>query len=176
MKREPIKTLIIEDEEQYASYLNRLLNDAPCFEYESHIAHTWADACKALTENQYDLLLLDLKLPDAEGTSLIRETRKMSPFSCNIVVTSLYREEMGESVRNYADEFIPKDTYHGVEMLHTIRNAVVTKREQMKIASSPSPALTAAKALVQQLKDDPNWPTESDPLGIKLIPTNSKTP
>jgi PAS domain S-box-containing protein len=64
--------LICEDDEEQAKYLKVMLESAG---FQSDIAKTVADAKKLLSLNLYQVLLLDLILPDEDGISFIRKLR-----------------------------------------------------------------------------------------------------
>lgn len=66
------RILLCEDDHDQAAYLNELLESAG---FEVDVANTVHDAKKLLNANSYQILLLDLILPDQDGISFIRELR-----------------------------------------------------------------------------------------------------
>jgi PAS domain S-box-containing protein len=67
-----IRFLICEDDEDQANYLRHLLESVG---YVADIAASVAQAKKRLQEVKYNVLLLDLILPDQDGITFIRELR-----------------------------------------------------------------------------------------------------
>jgi two-component system, OmpR family, KDP operon response regulator KdpE len=66
------RVLIVDDEPQLVRALSITLR---AFSYEVHTAATGADALVYAARNSLDLVLLDLGLPDIEGTAVIRALR-----------------------------------------------------------------------------------------------------
>lgn len=66
------RLLICEDDEDQSDYLNVLLESAG---FVVDVANTVAEAKKYLAEYDYQVLLLDLILPDQDGIAFIRELR-----------------------------------------------------------------------------------------------------
>ena len=66
-----IKILVIEDnEENWIAAKSSLRKHADCT-----LAVTVADALKLFNENEFDLVLLDLQLPDRPGLDFVKEVR-----------------------------------------------------------------------------------------------------
>src|SRR2546428_8250551 len=61
--------LVVEDEPTLAGYLRKGLEEAA---WTVDVTHTAAEAWRQLSLNSYDLALLDLGLPDADGRDLLR--------------------------------------------------------------------------------------------------------
>ncbi|WP_333608123.1 response regulator, partial [Arsukibacterium sp.] len=66
------RILIVEDDADVAHLLQIMLEDAG---YQADIRYNGADALQALTTQHYDLLTLDLMLPDTSGLYIIRQLR-----------------------------------------------------------------------------------------------------
>lgn len=68
----PLRALLIEDDTLQASVTARLLASAG---FEVTTATNGADALNHLTDNEFDLCVVDLNLPDITGNSLIQMLR-----------------------------------------------------------------------------------------------------
>jgi len=64
--------LVVEDEPTLAGHLRKGLEEAA---WTVEVAHTAADAWRLLAVNSYDLMLLDLGLPDVDGRDLLQRLR-----------------------------------------------------------------------------------------------------
>ncbi len=64
--------LIIDDEETLSYFLKESLSEEG---YEVLLARTGGEGLKLLDENEIDLVLLDLKLPDIEGSEVLKEIK-----------------------------------------------------------------------------------------------------
>ncbi len=74
--------LIIEDDRQFSDLLALYLRQLG---YDTRQRYTGASAMAAITEQQPDLITLDLMLPDRDGWLILREIRA-TPELCNIAV------------------------------------------------------------------------------------------
>ena len=70
----PMRILIVEDEESQAQALGRILRSA----YAVDTAVTVAQGSYFLSTGAYDLMLLDIGLPDAEGITLCSYARSQA--------------------------------------------------------------------------------------------------
>ena len=67
-----MRILVVEDEQTLARYLQRGLQEAA---WTADVAGSVDDAWRLLLLNSYDLMVLDLGLPDADGSVLLRRVR-----------------------------------------------------------------------------------------------------
>jgi len=84
---EKIKIMIIEDDELAASMMQDFLQDCG-FLVEAY--HTVSDGLSHIKYSNYDVLLLDLNLPDFSGIDLIKTIKNNYPLS--IMVISAYSD------------------------------------------------------------------------------------
>lgn len=81
------RLLIAEDEDTLSFFLRRSLEDAtPPFMVE--IVDAGQKALKKVLTNKFDLMIVDLRLPDMDGLALIRAVRQFDPFMKVIVMTA----------------------------------------------------------------------------------------
>ena len=101
-----MKVLVVEDEERLGRMLKKSLSEH---------AHTvnWVSTCfaanDAITETSYDLIIVDLGLPDGDGLALVREWRECG-FTEPILILSA-RDSREDRVRGLdvgADDYLPK--------------------------------------------------------------------
>lgn len=79
------KVLIIEDEFDTAVSVKDAL---AIKNVEAEIAKDGETGLSLFRENNYDLILLDLKLPDMEGEDVLSEIRKLDPFIDVVIYTN----------------------------------------------------------------------------------------
>ena len=70
---ETYRVLVAEDEVTYGRTVARYLEGRG---HEVRVATTGKGTIKALSEAEWDVLLLDLKLPDADGVDLLAQVRQ----------------------------------------------------------------------------------------------------
>lgn len=94
-ERQTGKVLIIDDEQAVLNYLNVLLTQSGKFE-----ADLLSDSSKApeiLKNNSYDLVLLDMDMPDVAGLDILRFIRENSIDVETIVITGVDDMELAVS-------------------------------------------------------------------------------
>ncbi len=79
------RVLVAEDEQTFGLTVTRFLQKAG---HEVKICTTGKSALKALDSAEWDVLLLDLKLPDADGVDILATVRKEHPELQTIIVTT----------------------------------------------------------------------------------------
>lgn len=83
------KILIAEDEKPLATALSTKLSNAG---YEVDVAGNGAIACEQLENNQYDLAIVDLVMPDKDGFAVLEEMKEKGVTTPIIVVSNLAQE------------------------------------------------------------------------------------
>lgn len=86
--------LVVDDDADLCASLWDVLRDAG---YRVCLAHDVASACERVQANGYKFVLADLRLPDGEGTQVVRLTRQAKP-TCGVVVITGYGTELVENV------------------------------------------------------------------------------
>jgi len=100
------RVLVAEDEPTYALTVARFLRERG---HEATVCPTGKAAFKALAESEWDVALLDLKLPDATGLDLLARIRKDNPELQTIIVTGFANVESAiEAMRLGAFDYMTK--------------------------------------------------------------------
>jgi len=86
------RILLVEDDEDVRCQWSRSLQAHPQFEVQAEAA-TLAAALQYLQQQHFDLVLLDLGLPDGDGVRLIESAGAMTPPPQVIVLTQLRDEQ-----------------------------------------------------------------------------------
>ena len=82
------RVLVAEDEAPFARTVARFLEERG---QEVRVSSTGKAARRALESSEWDVLLLDLKLPDADGADLLAELRESQSDLQTIIVTGFAR-------------------------------------------------------------------------------------
>ncbi|MDB6046497.1 MAG: DNA-binding response regulator in two-component regulatory system with QseC [Gammaproteobacteria bacterium] len=101
-----VKVLIVEDQQRLAQLLKQGLTERS---YTVAWARSCAAARDALCETSYDLIILDLGLPDGDGLDLLREWRK-NGFKEPVLILSA-RDAVQDRVKGLdlgADDYLSK--------------------------------------------------------------------
>jgi len=116
--------LIIDDEEEIRTMLSAILTDKG---YLVETAKSGGEAVKTSKKTSFDLALIDIKLPDADGTELLKRLREIQPKIATIILTGQPSIENAiKSVNNKADAYIlkPIDAH---TLLETIKRTLAEK-------------------------------------------------
>lgn len=101
-----MRILIVEDEARLAGYVEKGFRENA---YTTSWAKSCAEASDLLSEGEYDLIVLDLGLPDGDGIDLLREWRQCG-FHEPVVILSA-RDAVSDRVRGLndgADDYLAK--------------------------------------------------------------------
>ena len=113
-----VRILIVDDEEVIRDVLGTLLEREG---YDVSVAPTAGDALALFESEPYDLILLDLMLPDRPGLELMRDIRRQDPDAVVVIVTAYSSIEGAiEAMRDGAFHYIPKP-FQNQEVLLTVR-------------------------------------------------------
>jgi len=100
------RILVVEDEEALASGIRDALSHAG---YEADIAHDGNGAMEKLSQDPFDLVVLDIMLPGKSGLDVLRELREARKDVRVVMLTALADE--ADVVRGFelgADDYMPK--------------------------------------------------------------------
>src|SRR5206468_278324 len=119
-----IRVLLVEDNPGDARLLVELVRDtnAGLFKLE-HVERLEA-AIERLTSDKFDLVLLDLSLPDEQGLSTIFRAHACAPKVPIVVLTGLDDEALAiKAVRAGAQDYLVKGRVDGDLLVRSIRYA-----------------------------------------------------
>ncbi len=99
-----MKVLVVDDELDICMMVTKHLKNA---QFETDYAHTVKDAFVKLTTSRYELVMLDLNLPDGTGYDVMSFLKK-SDSQSSIIVISAYDSEVSDIMDKGASLFIAK--------------------------------------------------------------------
>ena len=103
---EPARILIVDDDESIREVLTSILTDEG---YIVDAVDTGEKAIKATHEKFYNLALIDIRLPDMEGTKLLTKLKDTIPKIRKIIITGYPTLQNAiEAVNFGADAYITK--------------------------------------------------------------------
>ncbi len=104
--------LILEDDSKLANLITQALRKEHC--YRVYVTHSIKEAQKLLNSKYFDLICLDLLLPDGKGESLCKEIRKNPKFVLTKIVVISGKNSIHERVEILEldiDDYLPKPFY-----------------------------------------------------------------
>lgn len=117
---ENIKILIVEDDRAVRNLISTTLqiND-----YEYDQAVDGKSSLKLLTSNKYDIVFIDLGLPDIDGIEVIRKFREFSTTPIIVISARSNDEDKIEALDAGADDFLTKP-FNVDELLARVRSTI----------------------------------------------------
>jgi len=113
-----MRILVIEDERRIADFLSRGLTEAG---YAVEVAPSGARALEMLRATEYDLLILDLMLPDMDGLELLEKVRRRQLSPPVLILSALGAvDDRVKGLERGADDYLGKP-FSFVELLARVR-------------------------------------------------------
>ena len=126
---EPARILIVDDDESIREVLTSILTDEG---YIVDAVDTGEKAIKATHEKFYNLALIDIRLPDMEGTKLLTKLKDTIPKMRKIIITGYPTlQNTIEAVNFGADAYITKPI-NMEKALKIIREQLQSQAEEKK--------------------------------------------
>ncbi|HEY4837348.1 MAG TPA: EAL domain-containing protein [Candidatus Acidoferrales bacterium] len=120
--------LLIEDNPGDARLLREMINEQGGHDTEFTHVQTMAEAEKYLAEWKFDIILLDLGLPDAAGLQAVRRAHAAAPHTPLVVLTGLDDESLaGQALQEGAQDYLIKGQIEARGLLRALRYAVERK-------------------------------------------------
>lgn len=124
--------LIVDDQQALAGHLATFLRRA---DYVVSLAHTGAKARQVMAEAVPDLVLMDLKLPDADGSELMTELLEPYPDTSFIIITAYGSIRSAvEATRSGAVDYLTKP-FEPEEMLLAVQHALRDRAKDAELQS-----------------------------------------
>jgi len=135
--------LVIDDEESVRKSLALVLKDEG---YAVDVAENGEEAIKKSKANFYNLALVDIRLPDIDGISLLPQLRETVPKMVKIIITGYPSLDNSiEAVNRGADGYIVKP-YSMENLLRTIREHLQKQQEAKKYSEEKVKEFIEARA------------------------------
>jgi two-component system cell cycle response regulator len=129
MKPDSKRVLLIEDNPADARLIVELLTDASAGGVELQHVDRISVALKLLSEQRFDVVLLDLSLPDGSGLETVSRICAADPHMPVIVLTGLEDDALAlTAVHAGAQDYLVKGQVDGTGIMRSIRYAVERKR------------------------------------------------
>ncbi|MCP5066980.1 MAG: response regulator [bacterium] len=145
MSNTSIRILLVEDEPSDAEVARRALTDS---RFSLRHAETCEEAEAFLEAHDFDLILLDLSLPDSSGEETFETIHAGAPESVAIVVTTgTEDEELGARlVQRGAQDYLVKGSLSPAGLVRCLRYAVDRHRAEQLLRVAREEALGATRA------------------------------
>ena len=131
--------LVVDDEADIRALIDEILSEEG---YEVTVAGDAAEARTARSEDSFDLVLLDIWMPDTDGISLLREWSEPGDLDCPVVMMSGHGtvDTAVEATRLGAFDFVEKPLSLA-KLLRTVERAIDASKKQPDGSRSLLPSL-----------------------------------
>jgi diguanylate cyclase (GGDEF)-like protein/PAS domain S-box-containing protein len=120
--------LLVEDDAGDARLLREMFSEQGSQNTELTHAETMSEAEKHLGQRVFDIILLDLGLPDAQGLGAVRRARAMAPRIPLVVLTGLDDESLAaQALQEGAQDYLVKGQIEARGLLRALRYAIERK-------------------------------------------------
>jgi DNA-binding NtrC family response regulator len=155
--------LVVDDEADIRALIQEILSDEG---YEVTVAADAGQARAARAENKFDLILLDIWMPDTDGITLLREWSEDGDLSCPVVIMSGHGtvDTAVEATRLGAFDFVEKPLSLA-KLLRTVEAALESANKQAVGSRSMLPPLltpVGRSKLMQALREKVQQYAEHD--------------
>jgi len=120
------KILVVDDDEVILKVINHFLND---LEYQVETTVSGLRAIEKVNEKSYDLVIVDLKLPDADGLQVLKEIKRIDSSTSVLMMTGYGKVETAvEAMKSGADDYLLKP-FKSMDVLSMAVNRIREYRE-----------------------------------------------
>ena len=131
MDNKHIKVLLIEDNPGDVRLIQEMVREAGAARFELAHLERLDEGLKRLGEEVFDVLLVDLSLPDSQGLDTFIRAQAQAPEVPIIVLTGLIDETLGvEAVRKGAQDYLVKGQVDGNLLARSMRYAIARKQAE----------------------------------------------
>ena len=125
----PVKVLLIEDNLAEARLMRELLKESPIKQFELLHVQRLQEALDRLQENCFDVVLLDLTLPDSAGLGSLIPLLKAVPSLPIVVLTNTNDDDLAlEAVRQGAQDYLVKRQVNSGVLIRSLCYAIERKQ------------------------------------------------
>lgn len=134
MFHQPPRILLIEDNPHDAELLEVVLRSEAHAEAHIERAKRLTEALERLRQGAYDLVLLDLTLPDERGLPVFQAVQEAAPHLPIVILTGLADEMLAtETVRLGAQDYLVKHEVEGRTLARALTHAMQRKKLQLEL-------------------------------------------
>jgi signal transduction histidine kinase len=111
-----------------------LVKAAGLIRFNINYAQTLTEAIEKLAVPGFDIVLLDLNLPDSRGTETVQKVSQLVPDVPIVVLTGLDDEDAGlEAISGGAEDYLVKGSGLEYTLIKTIRYAIARKKSEANL-------------------------------------------
>jgi DNA-binding response OmpR family regulator len=147
-KKKPINVLLIEDDRGYARLIREMIEDRMGRYVNSDHVVSLGEGLEHLKNNDVDVVLLDLILPDSEGLETFLRVNQAASETSIVILTSIENEQVAmDALKAGVQDYLYKGEINPSILVRAIRYAVERHRAEERIRQSEERLRTQFRAL-----------------------------
>jgi signal transduction histidine kinase/DNA-binding NarL/FixJ family response regulator len=150
------RILLVEDNSLDVHLLREMLNEQTLYKFALAEVGFMSEAERHLATNAVDVIVLDLGLPDAQGTEAVRRARAAAPGTPLVVLTGCDDESIADmALQEGAQDFLVKGTIEAPELVRAIRYATQRMKTEIEMQKAQNEVEAASRVkgeLLAELK------------------------
>jgi len=149
----PLKVLVVEDNEVDRKMIIAMLTESADHTSLVKGTNNLKGALKLLDEHDFDVVMLDLNLPDSKGVKTLSELNKYFPDITIVVNTGAYEDDLGLRTLSFgAQDFLIKGKYNAYVLNKVLHYSMERKRLELELKDAYAKLKEAQSQLIQTEK------------------------
>jgi len=117
--------LVVDDDRSMREFLEIMLSKE---DYQVTLAASGQEACQILEEDEFDLLVTDIRMKDIDGLGVLKKAKELSPETMVVMISAFATAETAvEAMKEGAYDYIPKP-FKVKDFKRIVRDAIQSKR------------------------------------------------
>ena len=155
---QPLKILVVEDNPIDRRIIETMLQEPSNPVALLKSTDTLAGAFRLLDQHSFDVIILDLNLPDSEGKDTLRSLSGKYPQVTIVINTGAYEDELGLHTLSYgAQDFLVKGKYTAYVLHKALYYALERKRLERELTAAYQRLQETQAQLLQMEKMKVVW-------------------
>jgi diguanylate cyclase (GGDEF)-like protein len=132
---QPLRILHIEDDMLDTRLVQKILKTIPVYSIDCDHVESIHTALNSLKNQDYDIILLDMRLPDGFGLDLIKAVKDIAPDKPIVILSGVNDMELTlKAVQYGAQEYLVKDELNSNVLMRSLRYAMDHKQRELELA------------------------------------------
>ena len=149
----PLRVLVVEDNVVDRKILETMLTESSKITSFLKVAGTLTEAIRYLEKYRFDVVLLDLNLPDSDGEVTLKKVSSRFPDVSIVVNTGAYEDQIGlRTLSSGAQDFLIKGKYTAYVLNKVLHFALERKRLELELKTAYKNLKETQSQLVQAEK------------------------
>lgn len=166
VRKPTCRILLVEDQVEHQDLILRHLRNNAYYSVESRTSAFASESLALLQQEEFDVLLLDLSLPDSGPEDTLREFTEKFPHLPIIVLTSLIDPKLIENAIDWgAQDFLDKGQLNSEIVARSIRYSIQRKQTLNHLAQQNEALRTFSHTVAHEIKS----PLQSVTIALHLL-------